>query len=145
MLAIVWRCFFIFLHWMCRGGNGRRAFSLKERTGWERRKRTFPVFNRRERFFSILARRQLTLGYIPRQGGNLACNALRQTQIYRSRVQHIWNARMCVRTVKPFLELSRRRFCSRCNCRRDNAVVSGELRDACGTARDLMIPARFVP
>lgn len=33
MLANVWRCFSIFLCWMCRRGNNRRVFSLKERTG----------------------------------------------------------------------------------------------------------------
>lgn len=33
MLANVRRCFSIFLRWMCRRGNDRRAFSLKERMG----------------------------------------------------------------------------------------------------------------
>lgn len=143
MPTIVWRCFSIFSLWVCRRGN--RELSLKERMGWERHKRTFPVFNRREGFFSILARRQLTQVHRGRGGGNLACNALRQTQIYRSRVQHTRHAYVCARTVGPFLELSRRRFCSRCNCRHDSAVVSGELSDACGIARDLIASARFVP
>jgi len=49
-----------------------------------------------------------------RRGGNLACNTLRQTQIYRS-MHRIRDTRACVGVGarRPFLQLSRRRFRSR--------------------------------
>lgn len=104
----------LFLYFSALDVSARKRpwFSLKRKTGWERRKRTFRVFNRRGEFFSVLACRQLTRGYTERQAGSLACNALRQTQIYRFHGLY-GRAYIC---VKPFLELSRRRFCSRCNC-----------------------------